>query len=248
MQIATDGIVIRETKTGESDRILTVLTRSEGLISASAKHSLRLKNKLASATGLLVHSDFVLFKGKTMYVIDEAESKQMFFELRDGIDTLSLGLYMAELTGAIAQEGAQAGEYLDFLCEGLQLLCTRTLPAKQIKAVYELRLMSMAGYMPDFVACAHCGRYEGGAFYFDLQEGNILCADCALKQEVEPNMLPAALSAIRFILFSPADKIYKFSLGKQSLDHLSALCGLFTQYHLDKPLKSYDFLMKALEE
>ena len=115
MQIVTDGIVLREVKTGESDRILTILTRDQGVVSAAAKHSLRLKNKLSAATGLLCWSDFTLFSGKTMYTVDEASAKKIFFELRSTMEGLSLALYMAELTGLLAPEGEAAGAYLDFL-------------------------------------------------------------------------------------------------------------------------------------
>ena len=60
-QVKTTGIVLREVRTGESDRILTILTPGHGVISASAKSSQRLKNKLFAATGLFCYSEFVLF-------------------------------------------------------------------------------------------------------------------------------------------------------------------------------------------
>ena len=47
--IVTPGLVLKETRYKESDRILTILTPELGVISASAQSSLRLKNKLFSA-------------------------------------------------------------------------------------------------------------------------------------------------------------------------------------------------------
>lgn len=43
MQVATTGLVLRQVKVGEADQILTLLTPDLGVISASAKGSLRLK-------------------------------------------------------------------------------------------------------------------------------------------------------------------------------------------------------------
>ena len=57
MKLVTPGLVLREVKVGESDRILTILTPEHGLISASAKGSLRLKSKLFSACGLFCYSE-----------------------------------------------------------------------------------------------------------------------------------------------------------------------------------------------
>ena len=46
----TLGLVLKETRYKESDRILTILTPGLGVISASAQSSLRLKSKLFSAS------------------------------------------------------------------------------------------------------------------------------------------------------------------------------------------------------
>ena len=50
----TTGLVLKETRYKESDRILTILTPELGVISASAQSSLRLKSKLFSACGLML--------------------------------------------------------------------------------------------------------------------------------------------------------------------------------------------------
>ena len=63
MQTTTMGLVLRATKTGEADRVLSVLTPA-GIVSAIAKGSLRLKNRLHSATGLFCYSEFTLLRGK----------------------------------------------------------------------------------------------------------------------------------------------------------------------------------------
>lgn len=52
--IVTPGLVLKETRYKESDRIITLLTPGLGVISASAQSSLRLKSKLFSACGLFV--------------------------------------------------------------------------------------------------------------------------------------------------------------------------------------------------
>ena len=54
----TTGLVLKETRYKESDRILTILTPELGVISAAAQSSLRLKSKLFSACGLFCYSEF----------------------------------------------------------------------------------------------------------------------------------------------------------------------------------------------
>lgn len=45
MQINTMGLVLRAVRVGEADQILTVLTPGNGVLSASARGSLRLKKQ-----------------------------------------------------------------------------------------------------------------------------------------------------------------------------------------------------------
>ena len=53
MQIVTPALVLREVKVGEADRILLLLTPEQGLISASAKGSLRLKSRKTGSSDRL---------------------------------------------------------------------------------------------------------------------------------------------------------------------------------------------------
>jgi len=245
-QTKTTGVVLREVKTGESDRILTILTPEFGVISAAAKGSQRLKNKLFAATGLFCYSEFVLFAGKTMYTVDEATPIEVFFGLRESVEGMSLAMYLAELMGTLAPEGEEAAVQLRLLLNSLALICRGKRDLRQIKVVCELRALSQAGYMPDLVACADCGCYESGAFAFDLQQGTLLCADCAARRQKTLNLSCAGLAAMRHILYSEDDKIFNFTLEDDALRQLSQLMTAYTVQQLDHPFRSLDFLQTVL--
>ena len=108
MQLVTPGLVLREVKVGESDRILTILTPEHGLISASAKGSLRLKSKLFSACGLFCYSEFTLFAGKSMYMVDDAQVKQVFFGLPKSLEGMALAMNLAEIAQTLLPSGGEA--------------------------------------------------------------------------------------------------------------------------------------------
>ena len=93
MQIETDGVVLREQNTGENDRVITILTRTHGIVRAFAKGSRRLKSGSAAATQVFCYSRFVIFRGRDAYTVDDAEIKQMFYGLRDDLEKLTLAQY-----------------------------------------------------------------------------------------------------------------------------------------------------------
>ena len=61
MLLETDGLVIREKPVGENDRLVTILTRHDGVMRAFARHAKRFKDKKNPGTGLLCYSRFVIF-------------------------------------------------------------------------------------------------------------------------------------------------------------------------------------------
>ena len=81
MRITTNGIVIRERSVND-DRLVTLLTRDHGVISAFARGAKRLKGRLTSSTELFCYSRLILFEGRDSYTVDAAECDTSFFELR----------------------------------------------------------------------------------------------------------------------------------------------------------------------
>jgi DNA repair protein RecO (recombination protein O) len=247
MQTTTMGLVLRATKTGEADRVLTILTPQHGLVTAIAKGALRIKNKLFSATGLLCYSEFTLFEGKTMYVVDEAEVRSVFWGVHNDVENMALALYLAELTMLFSPVGSEAESLLKLLLNSLYLLSEHKRPPRLVKAVFELRALSQVGFMPNLVACADCVKYEGGSFWFDTQTGLLYCAECAENRGKASNLSPSALAAMRHIVYSDDSKLFAFSLGDEALAQLSAVAGEYTLLCVEKPLKTLEFLNTMLQ-
>ena len=66
-----DGLVIREVKVGEKDKLITLLTAEEGLITISGKGLTSIKNKYAASAQLFTYSTFQLKKrGENYYIVD----------------------------------------------------------------------------------------------------------------------------------------------------------------------------------
>ncbi len=247
MQIATTGLVLRQVKVGEADRILTLLTPDLGVITASAKGSLRLKNKLFSATGMFCYSEFTLTSGRSHYFVDSAQVKKVFHGISGSVEGMALATYLAEIALTLSPAPPESETQLRLLLNSLYMIGEKRLPLRQIKVIYELRTMSRSGYQPDLLACCGCGKYEGGEFYLDPVEGTLLCGDCAEKARHIPNLDPGALYALRYICLAEDQKIFSFTLAPASLKNLSRVSEQYLLAHLENGLKSLTFLKTVLE-
>ena len=246
MQINTMGLVLRAVRVGEADQILTVLTPGNGVLSASARGSLRLKNKLFSACGLFCYSEFTLVPGRNMYTVREADVQNIFHGISSSIEGVSLAMYLTELAAALSPTGEEAARELRLVLNSLYMINEHRTDLRVIKAVFELRTMSECGFMPQIVCCRDCSAYDGAAFYLDVQEGHLLCADCAAKAGKTCNLDQGALYALRHICLVDDKKIFAFKISVGSLEKLSAVAENYALTHLDKPLKSYAFLKSVL--
>ena len=171
MQIATTGLVLRQVKVGEADQILTLLTPDRGIVSASAKGSLRLKNKLFSSCGLFCYSEFTLTIGRSSNFVDNAAVKKVFHGLGRTVEGMSLAVYLAEAATVLAPEPPEAAQLLRLTLNTLYMISEGKRPLRQLKAIYEMRAMCLAGYMPHILACDTCGRYDGMDFTWIRQGG-----------------------------------------------------------------------------
>lgn len=237
----TKGIVLREVKTREADKILTILT-PEGVISASAKGARRPKNKLFSGTSLFCYSEWTLFEGRSMFQVNEATPLEVFFGVREDIVAVAVATYMAEMLQILSPTGSEAMALLQLMLNSLYVLAEKKQDAALVKAVFEMRSLADAGFMPDVVACDECGKYEDRMFRFGPHHGALLCEGCAQELGRVPNIDMAALSALRHIVLSEPKKIYQFLLKGNSLALLSHVAEEYTLCHLDYAPKSLAFL------
>lgn len=250
MQKNTQAVVIGTRPIDEEDRLLTLLSKDYGVISAYAKGANRMKSRLAPTTELLCYSTFQLFKSKERYTVDEADSLNQFFGLRRDIEKLSLATYFAELTATIAPQREGADTFLRLLLNTLHLLEKGLRTPAFLKPVFELRALTLAGYMPNLVACSECACYESAAMYFLVESGELLCGDCLQKQHNKPvkqiALSVGVLAAMRHIIYAPPERLFSFELPPERLCQLGGITERYLLHQTEKNYATLDFYKSML--
>ena len=211
MILSTDGLVLREVLYRDSDKILTILTRDRGKLSASCQGARSRMGSMRAGTQLLSYSDFTLFENRGRYSVNSAEPVEMFTQLRKDIFLLSLGSYFAEVLETVADEEVPASELLTTGLNCLYGLSVGKKPKSLIKAVFELRVMMIAGYAIDVMECPVCGSDDPEDPVFDILDGRVGCSSCIGKDHDSMPLCGKSLSAIRYILSADPKKILSFT-------------------------------------
>lgn len=201
MFLQTDAIVLRDTLYKDADKILTVLTRTDGLLTVKAQGVRRKNAKYAACAQALSYSDMTLFSHKEHMNLKEASLLEAWLPLRDDILKMIVGVYAAEICEAVAQEGVESGELVDLLRTLLFRLCYKNQDTIMLKATFEMAVMLWGGYFPDISRCAVCGAENPPDGCLHISRGEISCRTCrdGLPPGIAMPLNTSALSALRYI-------------------------------------------------
>ena len=114
-------------------------------------------------------------------------------------------------------------------------------PQILVKAVFELRAMCLAGYLPDLSGCAVCGRED--ADRFNLTQGVLQCASCG-GEHTEGIRMPvsaATLAAMRYIVSVPMKNLFAFRLADAAVEELSGITESYLCTKLERGFYTLDF-------
>ena len=242
MQLTLDGLIVKAKNIGEFDRLLVLLTADRGLVTAYAKNVRKRMGATAAATELLSYSHFVLFQSRGKTFVDKAEPNRIFFGIRQDVGSLSLATYFCQLRRELVSNDEPAEMSLRLLLNALHLLEAAPDRAALLKAVVELRLLCLGGYMPDLTACAACGEALEQKALFLPREGVAFCsADCLPGGKEAEELPPAVLAAMRHIVYSPLKRLFSFRLADGALNRLGQVCESYLLAQVERVLPALNF-------
>lgn len=242
MKFSTDGLVIREQNIKEQDKVITILTRSNGIITAFVHGAKSIKSPKSAASGLLTYSRFVIYKNRERYIVDEGSAQEVFMPLRRDIEKLALAQYFCELLSELAPEEDSAEEHLRLALNALYFLGKGDRSPTVIKSAFELRLLSMSGYMPNLVCCDGCACYEHEHMNFIPENGILVCGDCIGSYKQQRILTGLGVThAMRHCVYAELKKLFAFNLSSDAQPVLEYAIEQYISSHINRRFKTLNF-------
>jgi DNA repair protein RecO (recombination protein O) len=240
----TEAIIIKRIKLGEADRILTLYTPELGKLKAVAKGTRRPQSKLGGHVELLTHSRLMLARGRNLDIITQAQTIDNFLPIKDDLERLSRGLYIAELVDSFTGEHIEDRHLFDLLLETLQQL-SQVEDCEPILRYFELHLLHHLGYRPQLQQCTECNSpLKPETNFFSPNRGGVLCHDCGFH---EPVASPLSLNALKVLrLWQNCDyaAARRVKINPQLAAELELVMREYIKYFLERQLKSTAWLDK----
>jgi len=231
------GIVLRTHKLGEADRIVTLLTRGHGKVRAVAKGVRKTKSRFGARLEPPSHVDMLLYEGRELDIVTQAETVDTFGALRDDFDLLARALSMLEAADHVALEREPNPQLYGMLANALRTLATRDAPL--VVPAFFLKLLALEGYRPQVEVCLVCGT-DDTLVSWSIDEGGLRCS--AHRQGSA--MSPEAVSVLQQILGGQLGTALNEPLSPVTaeIDHLAVKA---LEHHLERRLRSVATLHRA---
>jgi DNA repair protein RecO (recombination protein O) len=149
------GINLRTQAFGESDRMVTILTREYGLIRAIAPGARKQNSSLGGRSGMFVVNEMLIVKGRSLDKITQAQTIKTFAGLGKNLGKLAASQYLAEIVLCEALSDQPQEELYELLWEHLSRLDQLANPSDVIAHLAHgvFHLLALSGIAPQVQAC-----------------------------------------------------------------------------------------------
>jgi len=207
----TEAIIIKKTKLGEADRILTFYTPDLGKVQGVAKGVRKPKSKMSGHLELLTYSKVLLTKGRgSLDTITGCQAVESFLPLKSDLDLCACALYATELVNQFGVERQENRHLFNLLLELMQALSNipvgsletaGRLASDGLLRYFEVHLLEAVGYRPQLQQCVSCRQSLPPASinYFSISAGGVVCSMCKPKLTFTYTVSPPVIDALRIL-------------------------------------------------
>ena len=177
MLYQTEGIVLSQMDLAEYDRIVTALTRDEGLVKAVVKGARKPLSKLSAVTQPYSRATMQMFRGRSLDRVTQVALITSYPGIMLDYKKMVYTGFLAELLSSILPLRESNEAVFDFVCDALKAMEDREDPWP-VAVWAAIGILARTGFAPSFGSCAVCGTAPASPLFFSAEAGGILCAKC----------------------------------------------------------------------
>jgi DNA repair protein RecO (recombination protein O) len=177
--LSTEAIVLRSIRYGEADRVLHMYTPGYGRIAAIAKGARRARSRFGARLEPFFHIRVMVHEGRSdLHTVTGADTIEAHRALRDHAATLDAAARACDAVARLFETPDPHPEVFRLLANHLALLDLDPTHARQATGLaFRLKLLLVAGIMPQLGSCAGCGESEH-LRGFSAAAGGVVCSSC----------------------------------------------------------------------
>jgi DNA repair protein RecO (recombination protein O) len=201
--IETESLVLKTYNLAEADRIVLFLTSDHGLVRGVAKGAKRLKSKFGSSLEpfSIVRLSYFQKDSVELVAIENVELLRSYFDLCSHSGFLEKFAYLSDILTALTPPDDPDHDLYRMVKACLDVSAKLPDRLERIGMYFELWLLRLGGYLPDWSKCEKCRRALTSSESATLQANfQVACERCQKIKggsDVTGNMRQTFASALR---------------------------------------------------
>jgi len=249
--VITDAINLKSYNLSEADKIIVMYSKEHGLIKGVAKGVKKPKSKLGARMDSLVANKVMLYKGKNLDTICQAEALNTFKETRQDLDKLVYSSYISEIISIFGfEDDPSSKEVYELFYKALDRISNANSKKDVVIAAikFQLKFMLIIGFGLEFDSCLCCReQILDEDMYFSIQMGGVVCEECnetlGVKLKLHHKMRDFLQAMMQF------DFNYESDYDKKATNKVCEVCfNLLNEYiqsHTEKKIKALSVLKET---
>jgi len=234
------AVVLSTVDYGEADRLVVLLTRGRGKLTAFAAGARKSKRRFAGALESMTLLDAQLTERRgTTYRLDGAAVQRAFQGIRGELGRIARALHAVELCRELCRDHEPHQALFDRLVAYLEALDGGQAGPTSLIA-FELDALAQGGFQPRFDRCALCGGPLEGRTRFDPEHGGAVCERCAGRSRFGVLVEGGTIAALRAL-----QEGSRTPLPAKERKVARELLNLFVAHQLGRPLRSAEFMVQV---
>jgi len=236
------ALVLRKTKLGETDTILTLMGSDGTQVRAVAKGLRKPGSRFGGRLEPFSVVDLLLHTGRSLEIVTEARTVTAHSALREDLDLSAAAAVVVDVLDKIAVEGQAEPRLFGLATATLDALESGGSEATAALVVaFLVKAMAMHGYRPELESCAACACEAASGGAFSLVHGGALCPACG---DLDPSALRFPDAARGWLLHLLGSTMADLAVQPPPADAVAdcfSLIRAFIGYHLPARLRALDY-------
>ncbi|MBS4191334.1 DNA repair protein RecO [Bacillus sp. FJAT-49705] len=235
-----EGIIIRATNYGETNKIVTLYTREWGKVGVMARGAKKPNSRLAAVTQLFTYGYFLIQKGNGLGTLQQGEMISSMRSIREDIFLTAYASYIVDLTDK-GTDDRKPNPFLFELVHQTLNLINEGYDAEILVNIFEMKMLNSLGLYPVLNQCAICGSTDGH-YSFSIREGGLLCHRCFEKDPYHFKISSATVKLLRLFYFFDLSRLGNISVKAETKAELKRVITAYYDEYSGLNLKTKKFL------
>lgn len=209
------GIIFKRRKYKDTDLIVKIMTKNNGIISLIVKGAMRPKSKLNAATLNFSYGTYVIYtSGHGLSSLRTYKEVKQLDGIYDDLIKNAYTSFILDLIDHAFVEYQPIGKYYDLADFAIHKI-NKGVDPEIITQIVQMQLLTAFGVQPELRHCLICKK-EQGRFDYSIKLGGVICSDHFNDVQSRLYLKPKQTALLRTMGLVPIERLGKISLQSET--------------------------------